>query len=388
MPPGAEDQQQPLPPLQASQLPPPPDIPVLPRGASPPAAVIGVIGVPEIMRASTAAQQVEKTIGERREKLNEDAQKEQAAWRDMQQALANDRGKLSPEQVRSRERELQDRITKAQREFRERGTIIQQAAQYGLAQIERTLVGVIQKVAESRGMNLVLHRQQVALNVNEFDITEQVTEELNKVLPSVIIPPDGVTPAEMAKNANTSAEPAAAHPCRRAEEEVAVSEPPRRLSPARLRRARATRASSIGPARLRWATWPRRPAAPRPARALLLSGVAPLQSAGPDQVSFLDNRKYLPALRGHPCRRGDRASRHGGAGAGRLCSHHHRRALSRLGAGGGAVPSAAAASAGLPPQRRGRSRGPGGPERRNRPARGRAGGRRNRPALPHRPRAR
>ena len=59
-------------------------------------------------------------IGERREKLNEDAQKEQAAWRDLQQALANDRGKLTPEQIRARERELQDRITKAQRKFRER----------------------------------------------------------------------------------------------------------------------------------------------------------------------------------------------------------------------------------------------------------------------------
>ncbi len=53
--------------------------------------MIGVLGIPEIMRASTAAQQVEKTIGERREKLNEDAQKEQAAWREMQQALANER---------------------------------------------------------------------------------------------------------------------------------------------------------------------------------------------------------------------------------------------------------------------------------------------------------
>jgi UDP-3-O-[3-hydroxymyristoyl] glucosamine N-acyltransferase len=33
-----------------------------------------------------------------------------------------------------------------------------------------------------------------------------------------------------------------------------------------------------------------------PAATLLLSGVAPLQTAGPDQVSFLDNRRYAPAL--------------------------------------------------------------------------------------------
>ncbi len=34
-----------------------------------------------------------------------------------------------------------------------------------------------------------------------------------------------------------------------------------------------------------------------PPRRLMLAGVAPLQSAGPDEVSFLDNRKYVPALR-------------------------------------------------------------------------------------------
>ena len=68
----------------------------------PPAVVVGVLGVPEVMRASTAAQEVEKVIGARREKLNQDAQKEQAAWREMQQPLATERAKLSPDQLRAR----------------------------------------------------------------------------------------------------------------------------------------------------------------------------------------------------------------------------------------------------------------------------------------------
>jgi Skp family chaperone for outer membrane proteins len=210
-PPGAapEVDQQPIPQVQ---LPPVPDLPALPKTPPPPAPVIGVMGVPEVMRASTAAQQVEKIIGERREKLNQDAQKEQAAWREMQQALANDRGKLSPEQIRSRERELQDRITNAQKSFRDRNRIIQEAAQYALGQIERTLIAVIRQVAESRGMNLVLHRAQVALNVNEFDITDQVGEQLNKLLPSVQIPPDGVSPVALQQQQGKGATPAAAPP--------------------------------------------------------------------------------------------------------------------------------------------------------------------------------
>jgi Skp family chaperone for outer membrane proteins len=176
------------------QLPPPPDLPPIAKGVAPPAAVIGVLGVPDVMRASTAAQQIERVIGERRAKFNEDAQKEQASWRELQQSFAAQRGSLTPDQIRARERELQDRITNAQRQFRDRERIIQEAARYALAQIERTLVGVIRQVAESRGMNLVLHRAQVALNVNEFDLTEQVAEQLNKVLPTVAIPPEGQAP--------------------------------------------------------------------------------------------------------------------------------------------------------------------------------------------------
>jgi Skp family chaperone for outer membrane proteins len=195
------------PPQLNVQLPPPPDLPPLAKGEAPPVAVIGVMGVPEVMHASAAAQQVEKTIGERRSKLNDDAQKEQAVWREMQQALANDRAKLSADQIRTRERELQERITNAQRQFRERNRIIQEAAQYALAQIERTLIAVIRQVAEARGMNLVLHRAQVALNVNQFDITDQVAEQLNKILPSVLIPPDGISPSALAQDTKPPAAP-------------------------------------------------------------------------------------------------------------------------------------------------------------------------------------
>ena len=188
-----QEAQQPEPPPLEVQLPPLPELPALPRGVAPPTPVIGVLGVPDIMRAASAAKQVEKTITERREKLNEDAQKEQASWRDMQQSLATQRAGLSADQIRVKERELQDRITNAQKQLRDRNRFIQEAAQVGLAQIERMLIGVIRQVAESRGMNLVLRREQVALNVNEFDITEAVVDQLNKVLPSVVLPPDGVS---------------------------------------------------------------------------------------------------------------------------------------------------------------------------------------------------
>jgi len=106
---------------------------------------------------------------------------------------------------------LQDRIADSRRKFTERNRIIQEAGQYTLAQIERTLRDVVQQVAISRGMNIILHGPQTALYLPEFDITPQVVAELNKVLPSVSIPPDGVSVLDLKPQAAApGAHPAAA----------------------------------------------------------------------------------------------------------------------------------------------------------------------------------
>ena len=179
-------------------LPPIPALTAISKGAAPPTPVVGVLSVQDVMRVSTAAQEVQRVLGARRDALNADAQKEQASWREIQQQIQN--SKASPEKLQARERALQQRVLKAQRDFRNRNRILQEAAQVSLGQVERELVQVIRQVAAARGMNLVLHREQVALNVNGFDITDQVASQLNAALSSVFIPGDGVDPEQLAKS--------------------------------------------------------------------------------------------------------------------------------------------------------------------------------------------
>ncbi len=181
-------------------LPPIPSLSDLPKGSAPPPAVFGIISVPEVMHASSAAQQVEKVLGARRDKLNGDAQKEQAAWRETQQQIQAAAKGLSQDQVQTRVRALQARVQAAQKDFRNRNRVIQEAAQVAIGQIERELVQVIKQVSASHGMNFVLHREQVALNMPEFDITPQVVNQLNSTLPSVFIPADGVDSEVLARS--------------------------------------------------------------------------------------------------------------------------------------------------------------------------------------------
>lgn len=213
--PTMEPPQGPLPPLQV-QLPPMPEIPPIPKGSATPAAIVGILSVPDILRISTAYQQADKELSARRNKLNEDGQKEQNALRELGQNFANERAKLTPEQIRAREKDYADKVNDARRKFSERARVIQEAGQYVMAQIERVIEQVAQQVAASRGVNLVLNRAQVLGTTADFDLTPQVADVLNKILPSVVIPPDGISPNDFKApiagprvNAAAEAEPAA-----------------------------------------------------------------------------------------------------------------------------------------------------------------------------------
>jgi Skp family chaperone for outer membrane proteins len=176
------------------QLPPIPQLPALPKETSPPAPVIGVLSVPEVMQKSTAAQGVQAIIQDRRQRLAAEAQKDQAGWQQQQSVIEAAAPKMTKSQIEAKEKALQDEIAAAQTDFRARDQAIQNSAQAALGQIESVLIAVIRQVSEAHGMNLVLHREQVALNVNAYDITDEVVAELNKLEPSVSVPPSVVTP--------------------------------------------------------------------------------------------------------------------------------------------------------------------------------------------------
>ena len=108
-----------------------PTLPPLIHENPPPAPIIGVIGVPDVLQASTAAQGVDKEIQKRRSALTAEAQKEQELWRRTQEALADPRAHFSPDELRAREMQLQSRIGTDQLAFRNQEARIQAAAQSG-----------------------------------------------------------------------------------------------------------------------------------------------------------------------------------------------------------------------------------------------------------------
>jgi Skp family chaperone for outer membrane proteins len=196
----APQPQAPQPQAAQQQMPAIPQLPALPKEAAPPVAVIGVLSVPEVMQKSTAAQGVQHVIQGRQAVLAHDAQIARSKIQADQEHILAERGHLTDAQLGAREQALRNQIAVTQTQFEERNQAIQNSGQAALGEIEAELIAIIRQEAEAHGMNLVLHREQVALNVNAFDITDEVVGQLNKLLPSVKVPPSVVTPG-MAVNA-------------------------------------------------------------------------------------------------------------------------------------------------------------------------------------------
>lgn len=184
-------------------LPPVPQSPAVPKEVAPPPVVLGLISVQGVMQLSTAAQEMQQVLGERRDRLARLVQKEESAWRAEQQKLQVQARSLTADQLQLSVRHLQERRAKDQHDFSNQARIIQEAYQVAFHQIERVLEqrdGIIAKVAAARGMNLVLHAEQAVLHIDGQDITEEVADRLNKILPHVFIPDDGVDPEALAKS--------------------------------------------------------------------------------------------------------------------------------------------------------------------------------------------
>jgi len=202
--PSADPQEQQGPPPNLPK-PPVPTLGPLPKEGPPPPVVLAVLGVPDVMAQSNAAQIIQRVIGARREKLRAEVERAQATWRELEQRLQSDAPHLTPDQGRARERDLRERVTNDRRALQDKNRIIQEAGQVALGQIERTLSIIVQRVAEAHGINMVLHHSDVVLNMPAFDITTECVTQLNKLLPTVQIPPEGVDPATLPASWGTPA---------------------------------------------------------------------------------------------------------------------------------------------------------------------------------------
>lgn len=154
----------------------------------PPIPKIVIIDLQEILRESTAVNELQDRIESQRLSYQEKLRQQEEQLRENEQQLIRERSSLQPEVFARRRQELEQTVGEAQRDIQLNRQRLDRAFSEGMRQVQLQVIRIADQIADERGANLVLEKSTVLLSHQDFEITEETLRRLNDTLP--LIEPD------------------------------------------------------------------------------------------------------------------------------------------------------------------------------------------------------
>lgn len=151
---------------------------------------VAILDLSRILNEAHAVEGLRERVHKSAEDYRLEAKAEEDALRVAQEALQGNPSDLSPDDYSKELRTLQRRLARAQGRVQEQKRSLDAAYQQGVAVVQEVLNRVVAEIAEERGLNLILRKQQVVLVATNLEITDEVLRRLDAQLPSV----EGVQP--------------------------------------------------------------------------------------------------------------------------------------------------------------------------------------------------
>ena len=149
--------------------------------------VIIVMDEQQILRESTAVQELQKHLGGERSAFQSELRTQEQDLRSADQELARQRTVLSAEAFATKRKELERKVAKLQRQVQERKVGLEKIFRDGMAQVRKALIEVAHEIAKERAADLVFTKRAVVLVNPSFDITREALKRLNQKLPTVAL---------------------------------------------------------------------------------------------------------------------------------------------------------------------------------------------------------
>ena len=149
---------------------------------------VAVLDLPVILRDSTAAQGVRDQIEQHRQRFQQElAQQEQALQAEGQQ-LESQRAAMTVEQIQAKQQEIAQRVQQLRQQSELRRQQLEDAFNQAMGQVRQAVIQILTEIAQARGYSLVLNKSTVLLSATEYDIINEVLNQLNQRLPTVQVP--------------------------------------------------------------------------------------------------------------------------------------------------------------------------------------------------------
>ncbi len=153
----------------------------------PPAPVIIIVDMNQIMREAKAAKDVQAQLEKEQAAYTKEIAQKEGELKSMQDELDRQRMAMAPEVLNEKSREFQQRYAILDREVQTKRQAMQQILNDAIAKIEGAALQIVADIAKERNANMVVNRAALFYLADGLDITAEVTRRLDQKLPALAL---------------------------------------------------------------------------------------------------------------------------------------------------------------------------------------------------------
>ena len=169
--------------------------------------LIAVVNIQQIMRDSTAAQNVREQLESKQKSFQAELSKKEEALQKEDQDLAKKRSVLSKPAFDEKAAKFRAKATEVQKEVQSKKAMLDGAFEHALGDIQKTVTDVIADLAKEKGFSVAVPTSQILYADTKLDISSEVLSRLNKKLPKLEVKFDeSAAPAPAAPAADAPAD--------------------------------------------------------------------------------------------------------------------------------------------------------------------------------------
>jgi Skp family chaperone for outer membrane proteins len=147
-----------------------------------------IIRMEHVFKESVAAQDVEKTIDELRQKYQVEFDSENTRLRSIEAELAEERDENREKpQFKSKIENFEQEVQQMRSLAQQRGNLLQNLLKQSMAQLRKDLMPILADIMDRYDASIMLDERDVILSSKSIDITEEAIAELNKKVQKIEI---------------------------------------------------------------------------------------------------------------------------------------------------------------------------------------------------------
>lgn len=148
-------------------------------------AKVAVVDIEAILEHSMAIKHIKSSISEISNQIQNNLTQQEIELKRIEEELVKQRGIIVEAEFNNKVNEFNKKVTAAQQEVQKQKTALEHAHSEAIAQIHKSVTTIIKNLTKKHDFNLVLFGSQVLFAESKLNITDEIIENLNQILPTV-----------------------------------------------------------------------------------------------------------------------------------------------------------------------------------------------------------